>query len=290
VLADPIPDRRAGTKLTSETNLDLEDNTPIDVSGVRSYDDYSGACVDPELDVVCIATPSDLHAPAAILALEHGKHVFTEKPMALCREDCRRMIDAADANGRTLMVGQCLRFFPEYVAANEIMASGRYGKPLAALMSRCGGRPGRWFADVARSGGVALDLHIHDIDAALWWWGTPDTATQRKVGAPDGVQSVLSHWEYADGPVVHLEASWDAGIPFQAEFRIVLEGATLRSRGGTFEAFTPDGREEIELSGPGGHAAEMHYFIDCLRNGTPVTRCLPEDSAQAVAYALGDRP
>jgi len=286
-LADPIPERRAGSKLTSQTNLELEDNTPLSVTDVRSYEDYSELCVDPELDVVCIATPSDLHAPAAVLALENGKHVFTEKPMALNREDCQRMLDAADANGKTLMVGQCLRFFPEYLAARDIMDSGRFGRPIAAMMHRTGGRPGRWFAEIERRGGVNLDLHIHDIDAALWWWGMPDEATSRTVGASDGVQSVLSFWEYADGPVVQLEASWDAGIPFHAEFRIVLESATLRCRGGKLEQFTKDGKEEVSLSGPGGHAAEMHYFIDCLLKGEPVDRCLPTDSARSVAYALG---
>lgn len=286
-LADPIEDRRAGSKLTSQTNLELEDNSELSVSDVRSYEDYSELCVDPDLDVVCIATPSDLHAAAAILAFENGKHVFTEKPMALNGNDCQRMIDASAASGKKLMVGQCLRFFPEYVAAKEIMDSGRFGKPLTATMQRYGGQPGRWFAEIERSGGVNLDLHIHDIDAALWWWGQPDSAVSHTAGAADGVHSVLSQWAYNDGPAVQLEASWAAGIPFQAEFRIVLEAATLRFRGGKLEQFTNEGKEEIEVSGPGGHAAEMHYFIDCVLNDKPVTRCLPSDSAQSVAYALG---
>jgi len=286
-LADPIEDRRAGSKLTSETNLELEDNTELNVTDVSSYEDYGELCIDPDLAVVCIATPSDLHTPAAVLALENGKHVFTEKPMALNRADCQRMIDAASASGKTLMVGQCLRFFPEYVAAHDIMASGRYGKPLAVTMNRYGGQPGRWFAEIERSGGVNLDLHIHDIDAALWLWGEPDTARSRTVGADSGVQSVLSQWEYTDGPVVQLEASWEAARGFRAEFRIVLESATLKYRGGKLELCTKEGEEEVELSGPGGHAAEMHYFIDCVLNDKPVTRCLPTDSALSVAYALG---
>ncbi len=286
-LADPIEDRRTGSKLTSQTNLELEDNTELNVTDVRSYEDYSELCIDPDLDVVCIAMPSDLHASAAIQAFEHGKHVFTEKPMALNHDDCQRMIDAATASGKTLMVGQCLRFFPEYIAAHEIMASGRFGKPLAVTMNRYAGHPGRWFAEIERSGGVNLDLHIHDIDAALWLWGKPDAATSRTVGAADSVQSVLSQWEYNDGPVVQMEASWEAVKGFQAEFRIVLESAVLRYRGGKLELCTKEGEEEVESSGLSGHAAEMHYFIDCLLNGTPVTRCLPTDSAMSVAYALG---
>ncbi len=286
-LADPIEDRRAGSKLTSQTNLELADNSEINVTDIRSYDDYSGLCQDPALDVVCIATPSDLHAAAAIMAMENGKHVFTEKPMSLNPEDCRRMIDASESTGKTLMVGQCLRFFPAYTTAKEIMDSGRFGKVLSATMTRDGGRPGRWFAQIERSGGVNLDLHIHDIDAALWWWGRPDKAISRTTGKHDGTQSVLSTWEYNDGPIVQLEAAWDAGIPFNAEFRIVLESATLRSRGGKLEQFTADGKEEIDISGMGGHEAEMHYFIDCILNNKPVSRCMPADSALAVSYAMG---
>ncbi len=287
-LGDPIPERRAGTRLTSQTNLRLEDNSELTLADVRSYEDCRGVCKDPDLDMVCIATPSDLHADAAILALENGKHVFTEKPMALNREDCQRMMDAAKVNDKLLMVGQCLRFFPEYVAAKAIMESGRFGKPLAALMNRMGARPGRWFADIKRSGGVNLDLHIHDIDAALWWWGEPDSTTSKTVRAGNGVQAVLSTWNYTDGPTVQLEASWDTGIPFAAEFRILLEEATLLSRGGKLELFTKGARESIELTGPGGHAAEMHYFVDCVMQGKSVDRCPPVESALAVQYALGN--
>jgi hypothetical protein len=106
----------------------------------------------------------------------------------------------------------------------------------------------------ARSGGVNLDPHIHDIDAALWWWDRPGRAISQTVGAADGVHSVLCQWEY---------------------------------RGGKLEQFTQAGREEVDLSGPGGHAAEVPYFVDCLHSSTPVTRCLPTDRSLSVAYALG---
>jgi len=289
-LADPIEDRRLGRQLNATNNMGLGADQDATVSDVRSYDDWSGLCNDPELDVVCIATPSDLHAPAAISALENGKHVFTEKPMALCSDDCRRMIDAAKASGRTLMVGQCLRFFPAYVKAKEIMASGEYGKPVAAFMHRYGGTPRTgWFADVSRSGGVCLDLHIHDIDAALWWWGRPARRHAHGVGTLPSATSMLSTWEYNSGLVVHLDATWDAGTPFDAVFRIIMEHATLCTRNGKLQLNTRDGRTEVSLEGMmQGHAAEMHYFIDCILRGEPVSRCLPGDSALAVSYALGE--
>lgn len=289
-LADPIAERRSGERLTSQgLNLELDNDTAVSVGDIRSYEDYSGLCADPDLDMVCIATPSDLHAPAAIIALEHGKHVFTEKPMALGDADCQRMIDAAKANGRTLMVGQVLRFWPEYMAAKRIMDSGDYGKPIAATMHRYGATPrASWFADVRRSGGVNLDLHIHDVDAALWWWGEPQNVEAKRVGDTATASVVLSRWEYAAGPTVQIEASWDAGIPFAAEFRIMLERATLRfdSRQGGLTIYTRGEKKQAELSVGQAHAAEMIYFVDCLERGEAVTRCLPGQSALSVKYAL----
>ncbi len=288
-LADPVPERRTGQDLkTRGLNLQLGGEEAATAGAVRSYDDYAPLCRDGALDLVVIATPSDLHEPAAVLAMEQGKHVFTEKPMALTAAGCRRMQDAARANGRTLMVGHCLRFYPAYMAAAEIMNSGRYGRALTAVMNRFGRRPGGWFADPARSGGVNLDLHIHDIDTALWWWGRPDETLSRTCGESPGATSVLSQWRYRAGPEVQMEASWDAGSGFSGTFRIVLERATLTGGGSRLDVVTADGKETVDLSGqPGGHRAEMVYFIQCLADGAPVSRCLPEESALAVQYARG---
>jgi predicted dehydrogenase len=289
-LADPVEEKRSGKNLkTKGLNLQLGADEAATTGNIRSYDDYKPLCKDKALDVVVIATPSDLHAKAAILALEHGKHVFTEKPMALNYKDCGRMIDAAKANKRTLMVGHCLRFYPEYVAAYEIMQSGRYGKVLTANMNRHGGRPGGWFAETKRSGGVNLDLHIHDIDTALWWWGRPDKRMSHTFDAQPGASSVLSQWHYSAGPEVQMEASWDAGSGFAGEFRIVLEKATLVYEAGKLNVIMKGSNETVDLSGrPGGHRAEMIYFIQSLKERKPVTRCLPEDSAMAVQFAKED--
>jgi len=285
-LADPIEERRLGGNLKTEgLNLGLGADEAATAGTVRSYNDYTELCTDPALDAVFIATPSDLHADGVVKALESGKHVFTEKPMALTAEDCRRMIDASLASGKTLMVGQVLRFYPAYVKAREIMQAGTYGNVLTAIMNRHGGRPGGWFAELARSGGVCLDLHIHDVDAALWWWGEPDVVHRRTMGSVDTAMSVLSQWEYKAGPVVQIEASWDAGIPFGGYFRIMMEHATLDGREG-LKLITREGTETLALSGPGGHAAEVHYFVQCLLDGVPVARCLPAESMRAVRYAI----
>ncbi len=169
------------------------------------------------------------------------------------------------------------------------MQSGKYGRVVAAVLSRHGGTPGGWFAEKARSGGVNLDLHIHDIDTALWLWGEPDEVMSRTADASPGASSVLSQWRYNDGPEVQLAASWDAGSGWQASFRIILERATVIYAHGKVRLATSEGSETIDLSGlPGGHRAEVIYFINCLVNGKPVDECPPEESALAVKYACAD--
>jgi predicted dehydrogenase len=290
-LADPVPERRAGKNLKAETlNIDLDNQHAVSVGNIHSHADYSDLCTDDEVDVVLIAMPSDLHAPAAIMALEHGKHVFTEKPMALTAADCGRMIDAAKANDRTLMVGQVLRFWPAYMEAGRVMASGRYGRVLAATMRRYGTRPSGWFGEQARSGGVKLDLHIHDVDAALWWWGKPDEITSHTSGTTGGVTAVLSHWQYKTGLAVHLEALWDIGTPFAADFRLVMEQATLEynmCNGKGLLLTTREGTQPVEMKAPEAspYGEEVAYFLQCVKERAGVVRCPPEESALAVQYA-----
>lgn len=295
-LADPIPERRAGLNLRAETlNIDLDNQRAVSVGGMHAHADYRDLCADDEVDAVVIAMPTDLHAPAAVLALENGKHVFTEKPMALTPADCRRMIAAAKASRRALMVGQVLRFWPAYVEAGRVMSSGRYGRVLSATMRRFGRHPEGWFADYARSGGVNLDLHIHDVDTALSWWGKPQSLTSHTSGAAGRAQAVLSHWRYRNGLVVHMEALWDVGTRFSADFRIVMEGATLdysMSQGKELRLTTAGGPSIIELpaAATSPYFDELACFLRCAAQGTNVPECPPGESALAVRYATLPAP
>ena len=88
--------------------------------------------------------------------------------MALNVAECDRMIDAAEASGKVLQIGHCIRFWPEYVVARQIIRDGSFGQVVGASFRRFTALPGwspdSWFADEKRSGGQPLDLHIHDTD------------------------------------------------------------------------------------------------------------------------------
>src|SRR5512145_2441470 len=174
-MADAAPERLEAREKV-KINLNGEE-TPVDFSHVARYPGAEELIAEADVDVVDICLPTDLHASCAIQALEAGKHVLCEKPMALTASDADQMIAAAYTAGRQLMIAHCLRFWPEYQFLRQCIADRRYGRLLSLNMWRMGGHPSwaarGWFADPARSGGMALDLHIHDVDFANAVLGRP---------------------------------------------------------------------------------------------------------------------
>ena len=94
----------------------------LDFSGIKVYRDLPGVLGDADIDAVDLCLPTFLHEEVAVAALQAGKHVLVEKPMALDGISARRMIAASEQAGRIFMCAQVLRFFPEYVALKNVMS------------------------------------------------------------------------------------------------------------------------------------------------------------------------
>src|SRR5207249_4879788 len=119
---------------------------------------------DPDIDLIDVCNPTDLHPATAIQALRAGKHVLVEKAIALTPADADAMVRAAAEARRLLMVAHVLPFVPEFAYAAEAIRGGRHGRMLGGHFKRIISRPD-WSAeigDAARTGGPAVDLHIHD--------------------------------------------------------------------------------------------------------------------------------
>ena len=261
--------------------------TAYDLSGARKYADWRELAKDPQVDIVDVCLPTDLHAPLSIAALEAGKHVLCEKPMALTTADCERMIEAAEKHGRVLMIGQVLRFFPAYCYLEEIVRSRRYGDIQSATFVRRCGVPdwSRWLPDESRSGGAVIDLLIHDIDQALWLFGMPDRVAAKRIGDGD---TLMATFIYPNGPEVRVQGGWfPAGTPLFMGFQVRAASAEIEL--GSDGLVLSDGsgnRKPIDPPGPDGYDAEIAYFVDCCRAGGRPARCLPEESARALKVAL----
>src|SRR5262249_53171878 len=119
---------------------------------------------DPDIDLVDVCNPTHLHPETAISALKAGKHVLVEKAIALVPADADAMVKAAAAAKRLLMVAHVLPFFPEFAYAAQAVRGGRFGRLRGAYFKRVISRPD-WSADIgdaSKTGGPAVDLHIHD--------------------------------------------------------------------------------------------------------------------------------
>jgi predicted dehydrogenase len=139
--------------------------------GVDRLDELLG---DPEIEAVWVLSPPDLHAEHAVAALEAGKDVLCEKPLATTSADARRMVDAAERAGRLLTVGYHLRQHPTTRALRASAEAGEFGA-IEALNARLQFRhpnPSDWHRSKARSGGWAVcEAGTHLIDLALWFLG-----------------------------------------------------------------------------------------------------------------------
>lgn len=146
-----------------------------DALGVpHAYADYDALLAHAGLDAVFLVTPTSLHADQIVAALRAGKHVFSEKPTALDVDACRRVEAEAARHPRLkAMIGFVRRFDPHYRDAYAKIQSGAIGRPFFAR-SQCADMndPSGFFVRYApQSGGIMLDMSVHDIDAARWMLG-----------------------------------------------------------------------------------------------------------------------
>ena len=158
--------------------------------------DYRELVKREDVDVVDVVVPSFLHREVAIAALEAGKHVLLEKPMAITLEDCNAIVDAAKANGRLLSVGHELRLSSMWKKVRDLIQEGFIGEPQYCLveLSRKPYRHGAdgWRFDIERVGNWILEEPIHFFDLARWYLekaGTPTSvfarANSRQSGHPE---------------------------------------------------------------------------------------------------------
>jgi len=211
-----------------------ETEEAVDFSSFELYTDFDKMLEGEKLDAVSIALPTYLHSDSSIKALAAGVNVMCEKPMALNPADCERMIAEAKSSGKVLQIGHCVRFWPEYAKAKEIVDSGKYGKVIAATFQRLGAAPtwsvDNWFMDEKRSGGMALDLHIHDTDFVQYLFGMPRAVCSFGAKGPDGgLVHIVTQYLYGDDKVVTAEGGWALmpGFGFEMSFNIVLAKATI---------------------------------------------------------------
>ncbi len=256
-------------------NLSGAENA-IDLSGIELFSDYGRMLNEVKLDAVSITLPTFLHANFTCQALQAGVHVLCEKPMGLDTGECDHMIAAAKSSGKILQIGHCIRFWPEYVKTKELIDSGQYGKVLAVSMRRLSASPTwtseNWLMNEKRSGGVALDLHIHDTDYVQYLFGTPQAVCS--FGAPKasgGLAHIMTQYVYDDNKIVFAEGSWtmQPAFGFEMSFNVVMEGATILYDCTRTPAFKvcEEGKDAAtpEVESGDGYSRQIDHFLRRVR-------------------------
>jgi len=246
-----------------------DDVVDLDALGIRWSEQIEQLLEADDIDLVSICTPTDTHIDLAIEALEQGKHVLLEKPVALTSSEVERLIDVDGKTDSLCMPAMCMRFWPGWSWLREMVQSAQLGPVKSAFFQRIGAAPGwsqDFYLDEKRSGGALMDLHIHDADFVVATFGVPD-----EVSTSGTRSQLVTQYRYPDGPSsVVAEAAWypDPSYPFQMRYRVGFADAVADfdlSRGAEALHLHRDGAVEvIELPTGNGYDGEVRHLLQAI--------------------------
>ena len=271
--------------------------------GAQATTDLDATIRDPEVDAVDICLPTLLHREMAERAFAADKDVFLEKPIALTPEDADAIIRGANESGRLFMVGLVLRFWPEYVELQRLVASTELGQPLVVSAHRLSPPAdwNDWMKDEAQSGGVAVDLAIHDFDQLNWLLGEPRRVFARASRPGHLVATV--EYDRAHG-VVEGSMLMPKTYPFSSNIRVLCErgvaeygfSAAPAEDGGNIGAsdtlrglrlYPAEGEPttvDVESADP--WRPEIAYFVECVEQRREPEHGTGEQAKKALLVSL----
>jgi predicted dehydrogenase len=289
-VADTDPEKLTGHGAAGG-NIEGQGQGGFDPSAVNTYADGMELIRDPSVELVdiCLATP--LHARFAVAALQAGKHVLIEKPLARTSEQARQILDAAQKSKGQAMCAQCMRFWPGWVWLKQAVESEAYGPVRSAVFRRVGEHPGGpFYLSGENSGGAILDLHLHDTDFVQHLFGVPEAVTST------GYAKITSHidhlttfYHYPGGPHIVAEGGWAMakGFGFEMTYCVNFEHATavfdFSKKDAPLTLFERGKEPEaVELEPGMGYVPQLAYFIDCIQAGQAPRRVTLRDAVQSL--------
>jgi len=257
-----------------------------------------------DVDVVDVCLPTHLHAAHAVAAMKAGKNVFVEKPIAFKDEDMELILKTEAETGAKVQVGQVIRQWTEYVWLKKAVDAGTFGKIQHAMFRRMSSRPEwaweGWLHQVDKSGGVAVDMHVHDVDFVRYIMGEPDVVKAHAHRDAEGViQQINAVYGYGSNVSVAVESGWDypAEFPFTADFRVKFDKATVIGGGGVVNVYPVGGaayqaelEEEFQgdndiggnISSLGGYYNELKYFVEGLQGKNDLSVATVSEAIKSV--------
>lgn len=263
-------------RLSAVCDVDLEKAKVAAGGEAAAYGNLEQLLADPNVDAVAVLLPNYLHAEATVRALEAGKSVLVEKPMATTLPDCDRMIAAAERSGNVLMVGMTYRFRTAFRTARERLQKGEFGA-LAFIAEYCNYRaapdyrPREWLTHPETvGGGMFTQMGIHSLDRALWLAGASP------VWAHAVIRNVSHIWPDDTG-LATLGLANDTHIQFQtyglaaqrrSECVLHCTEATVAIEAGRVTV-NRGPEPEVQTFRDDGFAQELREFAAAVRRGGP---------------------
>ncbi len=277
--------------------------------GVDSaYADYRELVADPAVQAIIVSLPTGLHAEASLAALEAGKHVLCEMPLAADLDEVDTMIEAAERTGVILMPGLTFRFTPNYVKAREVIEQGALGNlsmlmyrefiPAADLARQW--PAGSWVWNVEKSGGPLFTLAVWSIDLLRWLVQSDITGVEAATkyttlaahGGTLGYDASASI-QFANGMVGCLQYSGSVNQAASTSKLEVIGDSNCMLEAGHNDKVTLFGHDpartewDVKQGGPRmwGHQQQDEYFVRCIQEGTQPS-ITPLDGRKAMEISL----
>jgi len=277
------------------------DETAKKFGAKKVFTDYHTMLADPELEAVSITTMWDQHTAPTLAALQAGKHVFLEKPMASTVADCDEIVNAANAAKGFFMVGHICRFNPRYAAAKQEIAAGKIGKIISMYARR--NLPAWVGASVLDKIGPIIGDCVHDTDLMFWFSGSravsayAQTVQFRGHAHPDLGQVM---YRLESGASCILESVWclPNTTPFQIDERLEVVGTegsiSIHDTHPNLMIVDKDGARcpdttywpTIHGQLRGALRDELAYFVNSIALGEKPTVITAEESREAVRACL----
>jgi myo-inositol 2-dehydrogenase/D-chiro-inositol 1-dehydrogenase/scyllo-inositol 2-dehydrogenase (NAD+) len=259
-----------------------------------------------DFDAVVITTPTFTHCDLTVLAAEHGKHVYCEKPMAMTLGECDSMIATCDKQGVFLQLGFMRRFDPEFMYAAELIHNGAIGDIMQVKSLTHGpGLPPMWANDISRSNGMLAEVNSHDLDCTRWLVQSNmqriyvETANFK--GAERGVpyenfyDTLFASIRFESGTLGSIGGVCPCDYGYDARVEIIGKKGIMQIGEMQSKAVIVCVDREQGLVTPiykrwqerfaSAYVNEMRHFVDCIRSST-APRVTGEDGRWAVAGVL----
>ena len=300
----------ANFKVTAVADANLEQAEKLAAKfGAEAFPSGAELIEEGDINTVDICLPTYLHKDAALAAMLKGYHVFIEKPVCMNKAEAQELLAMQLKMGPQVMIGQCIRFWPEYMELKAYIDDNRYGKLISGVFTRISPRPdwawNNWLGDASKGGLAALDLHIHDVDYVRYILGLPQYI---KSEISQSQNHIFSLYKY-EGAIISIEGSWDypTNFPFEMAFRVKFEQATVTyssRQSPTMQVYEENGlikepnlADELSesegasltignITSLGGYYNELNYFLQSLQNGLPIANATLEDGCASLELTL----